>query len=62
MAISHLKKLDKKSEMVRWKNTVRKEEFALFSRSGFTNELKNLASERNDLALFDLKDLEGVFK
>jgi len=40
-----------KKELVPWKIGERKEKFVLFSISGFTDRLQNLASERNDLLL-----------
>ena len=43
--------LDKK-EYVPWKKEQRKEKFVLFSISGFTEQLQNLAAERSDLLLF----------
>ena len=43
--------LDKK-EFVPWKKGERKEKFVLFSISGFTGRLQDLAKERDDLLLF----------
>lgn len=44
--------LHKKDEVI-WKNQTRREMFILFSISGFTNRLKELASSREDLLLFE---------
>jgi AAA+ ATPase superfamily predicted ATPase len=46
---------------VQWHNGNRTVEYALFSRTGFTDELTELAAERTDLSLFALEDLEAVF-
>ena len=43
--------LDKK-ELVPWKKGERKEKYVLFSVSGFTEQLRDLAKGRNDLLLF----------
>lgn len=45
--------LIEKSKKVEWKNGRRKEWFALFSISGFTDEVARLAKERRDILLFD---------
>lgn len=45
--------LVKKSKFVDWKIGERKEYFALFSISGFTDELSELSKKRDDLFLFD---------
>jgi len=38
----------------------RKEKFILFSKSGFTEELRNTAKEKIDLELYDIDRLETV--
>lgn len=45
--------LEHKSQFVTWNKGTRKEFFALFSISGFTDELQQLAVERDDLFLFE---------
>jgi hypothetical protein len=42
-----------KSTRVEWQNDKRKEYFALFSKAGFTPELK-----KENVILFDLKEIE----
>ncbi len=42
-----------KKEQVIWKNETRREKFILFSISGFTDRLRELASNRDDLLLFE---------
>jgi len=41
----------KKKDQVAWKNDIRKESYALFSISGFTDALKQLAASRGDILL-----------
>jgi len=48
--------LREKSKLVNWHNDERKEYFALFSKTGFTPELR-----KEDVLLFDLKDFK-IFK
>lgn len=55
-----LRKLENKTENVRWKNNDRREKLALFSKSGFTDELYRIAESRTDLTLYSLKDLDSV--
>jgi hypothetical protein len=42
----------KKKEQVVWKKDSRKENYVLFSISGFTDALKQLASKRGDVLLY----------
>jgi len=61
------KKMDKtvyeqlleKKELVRWKNTSRKERIVLFSKNGFTTGLNKIAQSENIL-LYDLKKMEDI--
>lgn len=46
---------------VRWHGGERTVEYALFSRSGFTDELRDLARERGDLRLLGLAELDDLF-
>jgi AAA+ ATPase superfamily predicted ATPase len=52
-------KLIERKEKVRWKDRNRKEYFALFSKSGFTNAMKKLA-ESEGIMLYDLNDVKRV--
>ncbi len=54
--------LKQKSEKVRWENDQRHEEFFLFSRSGFTEELKQHASTSGELDLYSLKEMKKEFE
>ena len=47
-----LNDLIEKSKKVDWNNDKRKENFALFSKSGYTEELMRVAKERGDVYLF----------
>jgi len=46
---------------VRWHTGDRTIEYALFSRSGFTDELETLGDERTDVHLFSLDELAAIF-
>jgi AAA+ ATPase superfamily predicted ATPase len=50
-----LESLKEKSDKVRWRNDKRKEEYVLFSKSGFTEELKNRSDEY--LRLYNLEKI-----
>ena len=52
MDIDVFETLLSKKNQVAWKKDSRKEQFILFSISGFTERLQNLASGRRDLILF----------
>ncbi len=45
-------RLKEKSRLVRWRNDSRKEQFALFSRAGFTDEMRRIAKD-DGVMLFD---------
>jgi AAA+ ATPase superfamily predicted ATPase len=47
--------LKEKSKLVNWHNEERKEYFALFSKAGFTPQLRNM-----NVLLFDLRDIDNV--
>ena len=57
--VSVYKNLQRKSVNVQWNNDNRNEYFILFSKSGFTDEMKDIA-EQDKALLFDLKKLEGI--
>ena len=44
--------LKEKAKLVNWKNERRKEMFILFSASGYSEELKKIANDTNQLILF----------
>lgn len=54
-----LAQLERTTRQVRWNGAGSETEphFALFSRSGFTNDLKSMSKEREDLSLFDISDV-----
>ena len=56
--IKLLDELKQKSECVKWKIDKRKEKFVLFSKSGFTEELENMAKNKTELELYDIDRLE----
>ena len=49
--------LKKKASFVQWHNNERHEHFALFSKSGFTEEMKEIA-KKEGVMLFDLEAIE----
>ena len=52
-----LKSLENKSESVRWHGEEINEDYAVFSRKGFTEELEKKAEERDDLELYTPNEL-----
>lgn len=56
-----LANLEKTAEEVRWNGKDRKEKYTLFSKSGFTEELEELAKNQGNLELYSLEDLEKIF-
>ncbi len=58
VGLSLLDDLKNKSEKVRWKNEKRKEKYILFSKSGFTDDLKEHAEKISDLELYSLEMME----
>ncbi len=57
-----LDSLKEKSEMVQWKNKDREEEYVLFSKSGFTEDLRERSSKSNQLYLYSLEDMMRGFE
>lgn len=53
--------LKRKAKIVEWHNNDRKEYFALFSKVGFTEEMKKIA-EQDNVLLFDLKTIKNIMK
>lgn len=51
MDVSAFYALKQKAKVVEWKNDIREEKYILFSITGYTEELKELAKTRNDLIL-----------
>lgn len=51
--------LERTTRQVRWNGAGSESEphFTLFSRSGFTNDIKRRAEEREDISLFDISDV-----
>ena len=56
VGINIFRELEQKSGSVDWQKQNRHVRFVLFSSAGFTEELKELAAERDDLLLFDETD------
>jgi len=61
VGVGLLDDLEALTEDVRWNGTDRTVQYVLFSRSGFTDELRGVASDRSDLHLYTLADLAAVF-
>jgi len=57
-----LEKLKRKSKEVKWKNSKRKEEFILFSKSGFTKSLRDISKNQMNVKLYDVQRLEEEMK
>lgn len=53
VGVDILRNLEQKAKQVEWKRGIRKEYFILFSIGGFSDELKKLAEEREDLILME---------
>jgi hypothetical protein len=47
---------------VRWQGTDREVRYALFSRTGFTDELRAVVDERSDVSLYGIPELETLFE
>ncbi|MCL4373600.1 MAG: ATP-binding protein [Candidatus Marsarchaeota archaeon] len=61
IGISAYNELKRKSKHVQWHNDDRHEHFALFSKSGFTDEMAKIA-EKEHVLLFDLAKIEKVLQ
>ncbi len=53
-----LSQLKQKTAYVRWEKEKRKEEFVLFSKSGFTPRLQKKAQQHQNIHLYTLKDID----
>lgn len=62
VGIETLKNSEKTAQLVDWNKNSRKVSYALFSKSGFKQDLMELDNERSDLDLYDLGALEKVFQ
>ena len=62
VGVGLLEDLETLTDDVRWKGTERTVQYVLFSRSGFTDELQEVASGRSDLYLYTPGDLAAVFE
>ncbi|MFW6375713.1 MAG: DUF234 domain-containing protein, partial [Thermoplasmatota archaeon] len=56
-----LNDLKEKADKVRWNNEDRKENYILFSKSGFTKDLKKYEGENNDVTLYSLEAMDEEF-
>lgn len=56
-----LNNLESTSRKVNWHNQDRKETYALFSKSGFREDLEQLEKEREDLEIYDPDKMDEVF-
>ena len=57
-----LENLKRKSEYVEWKKNKRKEEFILFSKSGFTKNLQVVSESQQNVKLYNVQRLEKEMK
>ncbi|MFW6197137.1 MAG: ATP-binding protein [Thermoplasmatota archaeon] len=57
-----LNNLKSKSKKVRWRNQDRKEKYSLFSKSGFTDDVKQKALQSKNLQLISLEDILNYSK
>lgn len=58
-----LRKLENKKHEVRWQNQeTRTEKLALFSKNGFTQDLKQKSQNRKDLKLYNLQKIQQILK
>jgi AAA+ ATPase superfamily predicted ATPase len=57
-----LKELEQTAPTVRWRGDDRNECFVLFSKSGFTDTLEEIAHDHKDLHLYDLPRLATLFE
>ena len=53
VSITVLQDLESKTSSIEWRRNQRHVWYVLFSASGFTDKLKELAKQRTDLLLFD---------
>ncbi|MGM0510905.1 MAG: ATP-binding protein [Thermoplasmatota archaeon] len=60
--ISLLHSLKEKAKKVRWNNDNRKEHYAIFSRSGFEEDIKEGSDSDPNIQLYDLDDMKQVFE
>jgi len=58
--IDVLENLKRKSKEIKWKNDIRKEEFILFSKSGFTGRLEEMSNNVTSVKLYDLKKIDKI--
>jgi Archaea bacterial proteins of unknown function. len=56
-----IERLREKSKLVDWNNNIRKEHFAVFSKSGFTKSCLNHC-KKEGIKTFDLKDMDRIFE
>ncbi len=56
-----LNDLKEKAKEVRWKNEEREENYALFSKTGFTDDLKEQEEKSDMLELYSLEEMKDIF-
>jgi hypothetical protein len=59
--IKVIERLREKSKLVDWNNDIRKEHFAVFSKSGFTKSCLDHC-KKEGIKTFDLKDMDRIFE
>jgi len=61
VSFSLLNDLKEKAGKVRWNNEDRKERYILFSKNGFTNDLKQYSNDNNHIETYSIKKMEKLF-
>ncbi len=61
VGVSVYEDLKRKAMSVEWNNKDRNDYFILFSKSGFTDKMRDIA-EKDNVLLFDLDKIEGILK
>jgi len=58
--IDVLEKLKQKSKEVKWKDKKRYEKFIIFSKSGFTKNLKELSKKQHNIKILDIQSMNRI--
>ncbi|MFW6195722.1 MAG: ATP-binding protein [Thermoplasmatota archaeon] len=61
VSFSLLNDLKEKAGKVRWNNKDRKERYILFSKNGFTNNLKQYSDDNNHIETYSMKKMKKLF-
>ena len=58
--IDVLENLKRKSKEVKWNDKIRREEFIIFSRSGFTKKFQDMSESQQNIKIFDVQKLDEL--